>query len=156
MRNRFAILLPALALVLAPRLPAQTEAEARAGYDASVRRFVELFKRNDIPALLRLYTRDATFVDADGTVMSGRAGVEKSLPSMLAGMSFKDYAIETSTFHSHGPLAYAAGVERFVLTDRKTGKEMRDSVRFLAVFRQQPDKQWLLQYGMEAPLKKAP
>lgn len=142
-------------LVGAFRVQAQKDTSARAGYDAASRRFTSLAKKGDIPGLVSMYTEDATFVDADGTTTHGRTAFEQYWRAALASMTIKDFSIETSDFRASGPYAYGAGTDRLVSVDKKTGKESTLVVQFLVVFKQQPGKGWLLQYGMEAPLPTA-
>ena len=136
---------------------AQSSTITRAAYDSTMRKFVALVKRGaDVPGMMALYAPNATWVDSDGSVNVGRAQIERLLRGYLAAMTFKDYSIETTTFRADGPVAYAAGVEHVKAVDKKSGKPMEATARFLVIMRAQPDGRATVEYGLEAPVPEKP
>lgn len=136
-------------------LHAQQPTDARAGYDATVRKFQQYFKRGDANAAGALYTDDVLMVEEDGTRTKSRAAAVRFLRDMFAGMTVKDFTVKTAEFHGEGRVAYATGTEHLAATDKKTGQDMTEDVQFLTVFREDPDSVWRLQYLMETPMPKA-
>lgn len=155
MRRSTSTLLFAAVVGIAPALPvrAQGPSITRAAYDSSMRAFQSLLKRGtDIPAFVAFYSPNVTWVDPDGSMFVGRAQIEQQARAMFDAMTIKDWSIETTTFRSDGPVAYAAGVEHLRATDKKTGKPQNEDARFLVIMRAQPKGGLQFEYGIEAPM----
>lgn len=79
--------------------------EARRQVDAANRKLSEATKARSAAAMASLYTENATFIAADGTVVSGRSAIETMWKGRIeAGL--KGLELETITLEDLGPDSY--------------------------------------------------
>ena len=154
MHKRLYGLAAAIVLTVLPvHLHGQSSADARKAYDAWLQEAKRLYLKCDAVGLAALVTEDYTAIDPSGQVLKGRAAEMKEDRDFCAANSIVDWVVNTTEFHSHGPLAWSAGTATSTAKTKATGKVEKNEGHFLAIYAQQADKKWLLQYFMMTPLK---
>lgn len=141
-----------LCLLSSPAVGATTPTDARGGYDAAIKRLESVMQKSHVSErdLKALYTANAVYVESDGRVMSGAAEIARMTRGYLRTIRVTSFEVDTKTFRSDGRIAYGGGLVHIAQVDRR-GRRNRHTEQFLVVYRRQPDGNWLLDYGMEAP-----
>lgn len=155
MRTRLSLSLATVCLLTLPsaRVFGQTTAEARKSWDASIQDAKRLYLKCDAEGLASGVMEDYTGVNAAGYVTRGRAAELKEDRAFCAANTVTAWDATTTGFHSSGPLAWAAGTLSMTYKVKATGKVEKNEVHYLATLAQQPDKKWLQQYFMTAPMR---
>ena len=105
MRRIFTVLAAMLAIVAAPAFAQQkSSAETRAMDHAMAmeKDIVAAFNKKDAAALAALYTRNATFVGIDGSVITGRAAIEANYVNTLKAWGDFKFGGEVKAAHAAG------------------------------------------------------
>jgi ketosteroid isomerase-like protein len=112
--------------------------QIRAAEDAAIR----AFGKRDADESTSFYATDAALMLPNMQVVEG-AGIKPVLKEMMAdpnfSMTFDTAKVEAST---SGELGYTRGAYVLTTTDPKSKKVMRESGKYLTVYRKQPDGSW--------------
>lgn len=104
-------------------------------------RYKQAFQARDAAALAKLFTPEAEYIDADGTVFHGRAAIEAEYAAHLALTPTGKLSIEIISIR---PIATNVLVEQGVSTFRPDGDGIVSQVQYAAIHVQQADQSWLL------------
>ena len=145
----------AVAVLLAPnRSNAQSRAEARKGWDATIKELESLSATTEITdATMRIFTPDIEFVEASGRVSSNLAELEQNIRNDLKKVTVKSWTYQTTDFGSSGPLAYGSGLSVANFVNKSDGQPRTQRVHFLILMKQATDKRWVIFKEFWAPLK---
>jgi len=141
-------LLAALALALASSAcqpPAQEPAglseEDLAAIRAIPQSYTEATLANDYAALAAHWAEDAVSMVPNQSLIEGRAAIQTRYEAVLGMVTeHSDTMVEID---GRGDLAYARGVISIAFTPKGMPEPVRDTIKYLAVLRKQPDGSWL-------------
>jgi ketosteroid isomerase-like protein len=145
----------AAAVLAAPsRSNAQPRAEARKGWDATIKELESLSVTTEITdATMRIFARDIEFVEASGRVSSSLTELERNIRNDLKKVTIKSWTYETTDFGSSGPLAYGTGLSVANFVNKSDGQPRTQRVHFLILMKQDTDKRWVIFKEFFAPVK---
>jgi uncharacterized protein (TIGR02246 family) len=130
------------ALLTANTVFAADSADAlQAAISQSADKFAEAFAKKDAKAIAALFTAEAEYVNADGTVFHGRAAIEAELSATFAAGPPGKVAIELVSIR---PVAAGLVVEDGVSTFRSNEDDASTQTRYTATHLRQPDGSWLM------------
>jgi len=101
-------------------------------------------------AVVSFYTDDVVVMAVDSTVIQGKDNMQKYLEAMMKEkpeITFAPVAVEVAR---SGDLGYSWGKGTTVIKDKK-GKVTETTVKYLSVWKKQPDGGWKLAVGSVTP-----
>ncbi|UCC73174.1 MAG: DUF4440 domain-containing protein [Gemmatimonadota bacterium] len=141
-------LLAALALALASTAcqpPAQEPVglseEDVAAIRAIPQSYTEATLADDYAALAAHWAEDAVNMVPNQALIQGRAAIQARYEAVLAMVT--EYSNTMVEIEGRGDLAYARGVISIAFTPKGMPEPVRDTIKYLAVLRKQPDTSWL-------------
>ncbi|MBI1346611.1 SgcJ/EcaC family oxidoreductase [bacterium] len=142
MVSRFLVGLGLLWTCAAPTLAQELKPEqARKVIEQSAIRYSAAFAKRDAKALAALFTPEAEYIDADGTIFHGRKVIEAEYAASFAVSPQGEVDIELLSIR---PIATGVLVEEGISTFTPTEGESRTASRYVATHVRQPDGTWLI------------
>jgi uncharacterized protein (TIGR02246 family) len=134
------ILLAVAAMAVALPLAAEVDS-LRQAVDAGNAKFLATRISGDAPGFASLFDEDGAFLEPGGTVVRGRAAVEREIAASMKKSRIVDGKITTIDVFPMGDLAYETGTYSFSIAVE--GKEPR-AVRgkYVEVWKKQADGGW--------------
>ncbi|UCC75028.1 MAG: SgcJ/EcaC family oxidoreductase [Gemmatimonadota bacterium] len=139
----------ALALALAGtacQAPAQEAGplsdEDVAAIEAVAQSYQEAQLANDYAAVASHYTEDAVLMSPNQPLIEGRAAIQAALEGLRGTVT--EYSNTPVQIEGRGDFAYARGIFTVASAVEGMPEPVRDTAKYLAVLRKQPDGSWLL------------
>jgi uncharacterized protein (TIGR02246 family) len=128
----------------------RTSDEAKRGLDEGWARATEALRHGDVPAMVALFTDDATLIDPSMPTVVGRADLEKTYREILSSTTFLGMTHEQTELTVSGDLAVENGF--YTQTTQDRGKAPTSlTARYLMVWKY-VDGQWLVLRDATIPL----
>jgi ketosteroid isomerase-like protein len=87
------------------------------------------------------YTEDAVIMAPNQPLIEGRAAIRASYENMPVTVT--EYSNTPVEIEGRGDLAYSRGVILLAATAEGMPEPLRDTIKYLAILRKQPDGSWL-------------
>ena len=114
------------------------------------RDFNELLKQGDAAACAAFFTEDGINMPSYNSTQNGRAEIEAMLANFLSSTTVEDISQTTTEVFVHGNTAYEFGSLEQKLR-RQDAEPVIIKLRYLSVFKQQPDGSWKWHRWFEQP-----
>ena len=128
----------AFTLTLPPPAQASHPEDEQAIRDAAAK-YAEAYNRADVDALAASYTKDATYDEGEGPVITGRDEIRKVLAASLAENKGSKMSIDIKSIRFTKSRAIEIGVATIT-----PPKGEPDAVPYRAIHAKQPDGKWLM------------
>jgi uncharacterized protein (TIGR02246 family) len=112
-----------------------------AAIEASAAVFVEAVVAGDWSAVAALYTEDAVLMPSNGPVVEGRMAVQAWLELFPSLTQFEATIVQID---GRGNLAFVRGTISMTLIVEGTLEPIHDTVKYVEIWRKQPDGKWLI------------
>lgn len=109
--------------------------------DSSNAKFTADMTKGDVAGMSSVYADDATVFAPNTKAAHGRAEIDKANTGMLSQISVSGFKLAVTDLIISGDYAIESGTYEMTVKP-KTGKEMRDVGKFVAVWKKQPDGSW--------------
>jgi uncharacterized protein (TIGR02246 family) len=120
---------------------AETAEALQAAVTQSANRYTEAFAKQDAQAIAALFTKEAEYIDASGTIFHGRDAIEAELIATFAAGAHGTIDIELISIR---PIADGLVVEDGVSTFRAKDNGTSTHTRYTALHLRQSDGSWLM------------
>ena len=116
-------------------------AAAQAAIEKANAAFVEAMKRSDAAAAASNYAADAIVMMPNAPAMRGTAAITAGISAMMKDMTITVFVPKTDSVIVAGDLAVETGSVQITMQP-KTGPEMKDTGKYLTVWKHQADGSW--------------
>lgn len=138
-----ASLLSLLLIITGCGTTAQPDIEAvRQAIETQNARFAEAYNRGDAAGVAQIYTENARSLPPNKEMKQGREAVQESTEADFA-MGVTDLSLTAVSVEVHGNTAYEIG--KYTVNVAPAGQPViRDSGKYVAIWKKQPDASWLI------------
>ena len=103
--------------------------------------FMRNFAAKDAKQLTKdFYAEDAQLLPPHQESVVGRAAIEKTFETLIAG-GLRDLILQTNKVEASGDLAYGVGIYKMTMPSA-AGAEIHDEGKYVVVYRRQPADTW--------------
>lgn len=120
---------------------ADPAAAARTAIEKAYAAFSAAMKRGDAAAAASIYSADAILMLPNAPAMRGTAAITAGFAAMLKDMAITVFGPKTESVILAGDLAIETGSFQMVMKP-KTGLEMKDTGKYLTVWKHRADGSW--------------
>ena len=114
----------------------------RADIETVNREIGKAFSRGDAAAIAACYTDDAVVMPPNSQMIKGREAIEEFWKGAM-GMGVRSIQLDTLDVQSGTDLAYEIGNATMIIQPQG-GKAATDTVKYVVVWKRQPDGSWKL------------
>ena len=114
----------------------------RADIETVNREIGKAFSRGDAAAIAAFYTDDAVVMPPNSKMIKGRKAIEEFWKGAM-GMGVRSIQLDTLDVQSGTDLAYEIGNATMIIQPQG-GKAATDTVKYVVVWKRQPDGSWKL------------
>ena len=114
----------------------------RADIETVNREIGKAFSRGDAAAIAAFYTDDAVVMPPNSQMIKGRKAIEEFWKGAM-GMDVRSIQLDTLDVQSGTDLAYEIGNATMIIQPQG-GKAATDTVKYVVVWKRQPDGSWKL------------
>lgn len=107
----------------AQQSPATAQQDARQAADAVAKKFVASYNAGDAAGVAGLFTTDATYATAAGSVLSGPQAIEKGIAARIKTGWTKE-SVTVSEAHAVGDAVWLVGEYSIVGSSQNSGKQI--------------------------------
>jgi uncharacterized protein (TIGR02246 family) len=130
---------PVVASVGCPADAALSESDKQA-FHQTITDNVRLALAGDWEAFASLYTEDLVLMPPNGPSVTGRTGI----PDMFAAVTITEFSSRLTHVDGCADIAYGLGEHSWQMTIEGISEPVREAGKWVAVWRKQPDGQWLI------------
>jgi ketosteroid isomerase-like protein len=140
--RRAAVAFLAFATILAaPASRAAPEASTLVTLAKIREAWVQDLRTKQLEPILKLYARDAVFLQPTGERITGSAALRTLFQTVMATFN-SDLALHSQNFETSGDLAYDSGDFQETLTTSATGAKVTAKGSYIIIFKRQPNGSW--------------
>jgi ketosteroid isomerase-like protein len=125
-----------------PPPPPPDPAAVRSAIESTNAKAVAAILAGDVTTATAHYADDAVVMMPNAPKATGRADIAGVFAGLLAEMSVKAATFTTSEVLVEGNMAVETGVYNMTMQLKKGGAEIKDTGKYLTVWKKQPDGSW--------------